>query len=61
MKWWPTHCEALRQRRGDILKQEYREDLVYHCGDGLYYGIKEQQQRAKYWWAIIAQPGVMMT
>jgi len=61
MEWWPTHCEALRQGRGDILTQEYREDLVYHCGDGPYYGIKEQQQREKHWWAIIAQPGVTMT
>jgi len=60
MQWWPTHCEALRQGRGDILTKEYREDLVYHCGDGPYYGIKEQQQREKHWWAIIAQPGVTM-
>ena len=28
-EWWPTHCEALRQGRGDILTGEYRDDLVY--------------------------------
>lgn len=58
--WWPTHCEALRQARGDLLTEEYRKDLVYHCGDGPYYGIEQQQQREKHWWAIIAQPGVTM-
>ena len=36
--WWPTHCEALRQGRGDLLIGEYRDDLVYHCQDGPYYG-----------------------
>ena len=25
-EWWPTHCESLRQGRGDILTGEYRED-----------------------------------
>ncbi len=25
--WWPTHCEALRQGRGDLLSAEYREEL----------------------------------
>jgi hypothetical protein len=59
-EWWPTHCEALRQGRGDILTEEYRKDLVYHCGDGPYFGIEQQQQREKHWWAIIAQPGVTM-
>jgi len=59
--WWPTHCEALRQGRGDILTGEYRDDLVYFCQDGPYYGIKEQQPREKHWWALIAQPGVTMT
>ena len=28
MEWWPTHCEALRQSRADILTGEYRGDLV---------------------------------
>ena len=23
--WWPTHCEALRQGRGDLLTGEYRD------------------------------------
>lgn len=60
-EWWPTHCEALRQGRGDILTAEYRNDLVYFCQDGPYYGITEQQEREKHWWALIAQPGATMT
>jgi hypothetical protein len=60
-EWWPTHCEALRQGRGDILTDEYREDLVYHCQDGPFYGLDEQKEREKHWWALIAQPGVTMT
>lgn len=57
---WPTHCEALRQGRGDILTGEYREYLVYLCQDGRYVGLKEQQEREKHWWALIAQPNVTM-
>src|SRR4051794_3975031 len=34
--WWPTHCEALRRGRGDILTAEYVTDLVYLCQDGPY-------------------------
>lgn len=60
-EWWPTHCEALRQKRGDILTGEYRDDLVYFCQDGPYRGITEQGEREKHWWALIAQPGVTMT
>lgn len=59
-QWWPTHCEALRQGRGDILTGEYREDLVYLCQDGPYRGLDKQKQREKHWWALIAQPGVTM-
>ena len=59
-EWWPSHCEALRQGRGDILTGEYREDLIYLCQDGPYQGLKEQQQREQHWWALIAQPGVTM-
>ena len=59
--WWPTHCEALRQGRGDLLTGEYRTDLVYHCQDGPYYGIEEQKTRELHWWALIAQPNVRMT
>lgn len=58
--WWPTHCEALRQGRGDILTGEYRKDLVYFCQDGPFYGLEEQKQREQHWWALIAQPGVSM-
>jgi hypothetical protein len=53
--WWPTHCEALRQGRGDLLTAEYRDDLVYFCQDGPYHGIKEQLPREQHWWALIAQ------
>lgn len=60
-QWWPTHCEALRRGRGDILIGEYRQDLVYFCQDGAYYGIEEQKVREQHWWALIAQPGVTMT
>ena len=58
--WWPTHCEALRQGRGDILTGEYRSDLAYLCQDGPYHGLTEQQEREQHWWALIAQPGVTM-
>ncbi|BAQ61737.1 hypothetical protein GM3708_2143 [Geminocystis sp. NIES-3708] len=58
--WWPTHCEALRQGRGDILTGEYRDDLIYFCQDGPYKGLEQQKEREKHWWALIAQPGVTM-
>jgi hypothetical protein len=58
--WWPTHCEALRQGRGDLLTDEYRNDLVYLCQDGPFYGLGEQKEREQHWWALIAQPGVTM-
>ncbi len=58
--WWPTHCEALRQGRGDILTGEYRDDLVYFCQDGPYYGLEQQKARELHWWALIAQPSVTM-
>lgn len=59
-EWWPTHCEALRQGRGDILTGEYRDDLVYLCQDGPYHGLEQQKEREKHWWALISQPGVTM-
>jgi hypothetical protein len=59
--WWPTHCEALRQGRGDILTGEYRDELVYFCQDSPYYGVNEQKERERHWWALIAQPEVIMT
>lgn len=58
--WWPTHCEALRQGRGDLLTDEYRDDLVYLCQDGPYFGLDQQKEREKHWWALIAQPEVTM-
>src|SRR5512137_3142663 len=48
-EWWPTHCEALRQGRGDILTGEYRDELVYFCQDGPYYGLEEQKSREIHW------------
>eukprot|EP00026_Physarum_polycephalum_P012162 Phypoly_transcript_12441.p1 GENE.Phypoly_transcript_12441~~Phypoly_transcript_12441.p1 ORF type:complete len:185 (+),score=27.90 Phypoly_transcript_12441:452-1006(+) len=59
-EWWPTHCEALRLRRSDILGDEYRAELVYFCADGPYQGTQEQAEREKHWWALITQPGVTM-
>ena len=59
-EWWPSHCEALRQGRGDILTAEYREDLVYFCQDGPYQGLEQQKEREQHWWALISQPGVTM-
>jgi|GEM_PF-331143 hypothetical protein len=59
-EWWPTHCEALRQGRGDILTGEYRDDLIYLCQDGPYFGLEQQKERELHWWALIAQPGVTM-
>ncbi len=58
--WWPTHCEALRQGRGDLLANEYANDLVYFCADGPFYGREAGTQREANWWAILAQPGVTM-
>lgn len=59
-EWWPTHCEALRRGRGDLLRGEYRNDLVYFCQDGPFYGLDQQTEREQHWWALIAQPGVTM-
>lgn len=59
--WWPTHCEALRRGRGDLLTAEYHENLVYFCQDGPYYGLDDQKVREKHWWALLAGPGVIMT
>jgi hypothetical protein len=58
--WWPTHCEALRQGRADLLAGEYANDLVYFCADGPFYGREVSTQREANWWAILAQPGVTM-
>lgn len=59
-EWWPSHCEALRQGRGDILTGEYRDNLIYLCQDGPYQGLDEQKKREQHWWSLIAQPGVTM-
>jgi hypothetical protein len=59
-EWWPTHCEAMRRGRGDLLTAEYRPDLVYFCQDGPYYGLGEQHEREQHWWALLAQGGVTM-
>lgn len=59
-EWWPTHCEALRQRRGDTLASEYTDDLVYLCADGPFYGKGCGAEREVNWWALLAQPGITM-
>ncbi|MBO3459420.1 hypothetical protein G7B40_002655 [Aetokthonos hydrillicola Thurmond2011] len=56
--WWPTHCEAIRQGRGDILKAEYRDDLVFFSTEGIFYGRIATADREINLWAILAQPGV---
>ncbi len=58
--WWPTHCEALRQKNNDILNTEYHSNLVYLCQDGPFVGTEAQQEREEHWWALIAQDGVTM-
>lgn len=58
--WWPTHCEAFRQGRGDILISEYTNNLVYFCADGSFYGRTAATNREAHWWAILAQPSVTM-
>jgi hypothetical protein len=59
-EWWPTHCEALRQKNSEILNAEYHKNLVYFCQDGPYYGTNEQKDREKHWWALISQEGATM-
>lgn len=59
-EWWPTHCEALRQGRSDLLAGEYANGLVYFCADGPFYGRDAGTAREANWWAILAQPGVTM-
>ena len=59
-EWWPSHCEALRRGRADLLGAEYFKDLVYFCQDGPFKGLTEQGNREKHWWALISQPGVTM-
>ena len=56
--WWPTHCAALQQGRGDILAGEYANELVYLCADGPFYGRTAGTNREANWWAILAQPNV---
>jgi hypothetical protein len=59
-EWWPTHCEALRRGKGNLLAEEYRDNLVYFCQDGPFHGLEQQKEREKHWWALIAQDGVIM-
>lgn len=59
-EWWPTHCEALRQGRDDLLAGEYRSELVYFCKDGPFYGRGAGTEVEASWWKILSQPGVTM-
>lgn len=56
--WWPTHCEALRQGRVDILTDEYRDDVVYLTQQGPFYGKGNGTEAS--WWKLLSQPGVTM-
>ncbi len=58
--WWPTHCEALRQGRGDLLSAEYREELVYLCQDGPFYDRASSADIEASWWTLLSQSGVTM-
>lgn len=60
-EWWPTHCEALRQGQADLLAGEYRDELVYFCQDGPFYGREAGTDIEKSWWKILSQPGVTMS
>ena len=57
--WWCSHPEALREGRFDLLEREYRDEFVYLCQDGPFYG-KHEGAREAHWVAIITQPGVTM-
>lgn len=59
--WWPTHCEALRQGRIDILTGEYNKNLVFFTQDGPIVGNTEQKEREQHWWALLGQPGVTIS
>ena len=58
--WWPTHCEALRQGRADILALEYANEFMCFCADGPFDNKTSAINREVNWWAILAQPGVTM-
>lgn len=61
-EWWPSHCEALRRGRADLLSGEYRDTppLVYFCQDGPFYGRNAGTAIESSWWALLSQPGVTM-
>jgi hypothetical protein len=59
--WWPTHCEALRRGRADLLAAEYRDDLVYLCQDGPFHGKGSGTSVEASWWKLLSQPGVTMS
>ena len=60
--WWPSHLEAFRQGRLDLLGQAYSaEKFVYLCQDGPFHTREDAGRRELQWVAILAQPGVTMT
>lgn len=59
-EWFPTHCNALRAERFDLLNAEYRDEFTYLCADGPFYGKGAASVREENWVAIIAQPGATM-
>jgi hypothetical protein len=58
--WWPTHCEAVRQGRADLLSKEYRNELVYLCADGPSYGKEFGANHGQNWRDSIAKPRTAM-
>ncbi len=59
-EWFPTHCNALREERFDLLNNEYRDEFVYLCQDGPFHGKGAASIRERNWVAIIAQPNATM-
>jgi hypothetical protein len=58
--WFPTHCNALREERFDLLNDEYRDEFVYLCQDGPFHGKGAASDREENWVAIIAQSNATM-
>lgn len=61
MEWFPTHCNALREERFDLLNDEYRDEFVYLCQDGPFCGKGVASVREENWVAIIAQADATMS
>jgi len=60
IEWFPTHCACFRSGRGDLLNQEYTNDLFYACADGPFTGVEQALEIEKRWARILATPDVTM-